>query len=405
MDWSDLVAANAIRDPYPTFAQLRENDPVWRVPGTSAFFVSSWQFVFESLGREADFSSHLESLLYTGPDGRPAIFDMRSLGQSIQTLATADPPEHARHRKAVFPHMVESRMSADMEPVAQAVTAELLDACITGRPCDWIGGFANPLPMRVLVELMGLRERDIDLLTDRAFDGTELLAGTCTLGRMAELADRAQATAAYLARELGAAPPDPQVGILGALAKSVADGVLTEAEAISTLVIMLGAGGESTASLLGNAVSRLADDPSLQAQLRDDPDLIPAFIEEVVRLESPFKGHYRQATHDTRLGDVDIPKGAAVLLLWAAANRDPQHFAAPDTINLIDVNPRGHLGFGRGRHYCVGAPLARTEARVAITQLLARTRSVSLAPGSEPEYVPSLFVRRHQRLDVVLEPR
>jgi cytochrome P450 len=91
--------------------------------------------------------------------------------------------------------------------------------------------------------------------------------------------------------------------------------------------------------------------------------------------------------------------------MWSAANRDPEHFEKADEVKLHDVNPRGHLGFGRGRHYCVGAPLARTEARVAICMLLERTSSVSLAPDSRPEYAPSIFVRRHRTLDVVLAPR
>ncbi len=405
MEWEELVAHDTMQDPYACYRWLRENAPVWQLPGTSAYFVSTWDLVFEAVGREDAFSSHLSSLLYTGTDGQPAIFDMRPLGQNTQTLATADPPEHARHRKAVFPHMVERKMVGEMEPVARAEADRLLSGCVSGEPISWIDQFANVLAMTVLVELMGLKERDIQLLIDRSFDGTELLAGTCTLEKMGQLTESAQETGAYLAGELAAAAPDPQAGILGALARSVADGVLTEAEAISTLVILFGAGGESTASLIGNAVRMLAEQPELQARLRAEPDLIPAFVEEAVRLETPFKGHYRQTTRDTQLGGVDVPADSTVFLMWSSANRDPGHFSSPDTVSWHDVNPRGHLGFGRGRHYCVGAPLARTEARVAITMLLERTRSVTLAPDSLPEYIPSLFVRRHRRLDVVLQPR
>jgi cytochrome P450 len=405
VQWNDVVAKDAMDDPYPLYAWLRENAPVWQLPGTSAFFVSTWALVQEALGREADFSSNLNALLYTGSDGGPAVFDMRPLGQAIQTLATADPPEHARHRKAVFPHLVERKMTEEMEPTARAAADQLLGHCITGEPVNFVTEFANMLPMNVLVELMGLADRDLQLLIDRSFDGTELLAGTCTLEQMGQLAERAGETSAYLAKELAAAPPDPRVGIVGALARSVAEGVLTPDEAVGELVILLGAGGESTASLLGSAVRIIAEDGVLQETLRSDPTLVPAFVEEVVRLESPFKGHYRQTTHDTQLGGVDIPADAPVFLMWSAANRDPGHFERPDEVKLHDVNPRGHLGFGRGRHYCVGAPLARTEARVALSMLLERTSSVSLAPDSKPRYVSSVFVRRHETLDVVLQPR
>jgi cytochrome P450 len=404
VNWTDLVSLDSIQDPYPGYRWLRENAPVWQLPGTSAYFVSSWELVSDAVGREADFSSHLHGLLYTGPDGQPTVYDMRSLGQNTQTLGTADPPEHARHRKAVFPHMVERKMVSGMEPVAQAETDRLLTRCLTGSPISWVDEFANLLPMTVLVELIGLHKRDIRSLVEQSYEGTELLAGTCTAEKMNRLMESAAATSAYLADELAGAPPDPRAGILGALAKAVADGVLTEAEAISTLVILFGAGGESTASLIGNAVRMLAEQPDIQDRLRAEPDLIAAFVEETVRLESPFKGHYRQTTRDTTLGGVDIPGESMVFLMWASANRDPEHFAHPDTISLHDVNPRGHLGFGRGRHYCIGAPLARTESRVAIKSLLERTRSITLAPESFPEYTPSLFVRRHSRLDVVLEP-
>jgi len=181
-------------------------------------------------------------------------------------------------------------------------------------------------------------------------------------------------------------------------------GAISMPEAVATLVILLGAGGESTTSLVGNAVRMLADDASMQDRLRNEPALIAAFVEEVARLESPFRFHYRQVARDTELGGVELGRGATLLLLWAAANRDPHQIDRPDDVVLDRAVARHHLAFGRGIHYCVGAPLARLEARVVLELLLDRTRTFTLDPTRPPAYVPSFFVRRHAHLHLVLVP-
>ena len=151
------------------------------------------------------------------------------------------------------------------------------------------------------------------------------------------------------------------------------DGVFGDFEAIGILHTLLSAGGESTTSLLGNAVRILAEHPDLQEHLRQNPEQIPAFVEEALRLEPPFRYHMRSVPKDTTLGGVDIPAGATVLLLWGAANRDAAEFERPDEIDLHRQVPRRHVAFGRGIHHCVGAPLARIEARNVLTVLLERT--------------------------------
>jgi len=166
--------------------------------------------------------------------------------------------------------------------------------------------------------------------------------------------------------------------------------------------VLAGAGGESTSSLTGSAVRILAEQADLQTRLRNDPSLIEAFVEEVVRLESSFRGHYRAVKRDTSLGGVPLPRGSRVYLLWSAANRDPELYDRPDEVDLHRKNPRDHLGFGKGIHFCVGARLARLEARVILEELLARTDSFELDPECPPEYVPSIFVRRHAHLTLQL---
>src|SRR6202034_3939105 len=170
----------------------------------------------------------------------------------------------------------------------------------------------------------------------------------------------------------------------GAVAAAVNSGVFGDLEAASILHILLSAGGESTTSLLGNAVRILAERPGLQDQLRADPGLIPRFAEEVLRLESPFRYQMRSVPRDTALGGVGIPAGATLLLLFGAANRDAAEFERPDEVDLDRKVPRLHMAFGRGIHHCVGAPLARIEARVVLSVLLERTASFTLDPERAP---------------------
>jgi cytochrome P450 len=168
---------------------------------------------------------------------------------------------------------------------------------------------------------------------------------------------------------------------------------------------LLSAGGETTASLLGNAVRLLAEDHDLQDQLRQNPGQIPRFVEEALRLESPFRYQMRSVHKDTALGGVDIPAGTTVLLLFGAANRDAAEYSRPDEVDLQRQVPRLHLAFGRGIHHCVGAPLARLEARIVLSVLLERTASISLDPDHMPRWVSSLLVRRHEQLPVRLVAR
>jgi len=398
-----LLDPATITDPYPFLTWAREHEPVLQVDDTPLYLVTTWELVVDALTRVDDFSSNLNALVYTGDDGRAALFDMTPLGTNIQTLATADPPAHALHRKAVFPQLVEKKMAA-LEDFAASAARDLIAAGAANGRLDVTTHLANRLPMTVLSNVMGFPEpaADVDALIGYAFDGTGLLAGTNSLADMARLSERAAEAGALLADWLADADADPDAGVMGAVARGVADGVLTPEEGVSTLVILLGAGGESTASLIGNCVRRLAEDDDAQHAVRADRALVERFVEEVLRLESPFKGHFRTVRRNAVLGDVELTAGTTLLLMWSAANRDPAHLDDADVLRLDREHPRDHLGFGRGIHHCVGAPLARREARVAVDALLDASTHVGLDPESLQRYVNSCFVRRHDALAVTL---
>jgi cytochrome P450 len=255
----------------------------------------------------------------------------------------------------------------------------------------------------VISRLIGFRNSDPDRLLRAAFDSTLLLGSTLSREQLVELVMRSQEIQAWVGEQLAAAANEPGEDILTSIGRGVEAGSLDIRSGITILHTLLSAGGESTTSLLGNAVRLMAENQDLQQRLRQEPELIPKLAEEALRLESPFRNLMRSVHQDTALGGVDIPAGATVLLMWGAANRDPAAFEDPD--ELVLDRPRHHVAFGRGIHTCVGAPLARLEARIVLTVLLERTSSITLDPDRPPSWVDSLQVRRHERLPVQLTPR
>jgi cytochrome P450 len=230
------------------------------------------------------------------------------------------------------------------------------------------------------------------------------VGGLLTLDQMASLSGEAAGLVTWTIAQLDDALASPSEGdVLGASATAVRDGLLTHDEASFTLMVLVGAGAETTTSLIGIAIGLLAEHPQLQQELRAAPTKVASFIEEVLRFESPFRYHPRTAAHAVEFGGVEIPEGALVLLSWSSANRDAAVFEAPDVIKLDRRNAHLHFGFGRGIHHCVGAPLARLEARVALTRLLERTKSFALDPDRAPRWSDSIWIHRHDELPVLLD--
>lgn len=393
-----IIDPDVLDDPYPFFERLREEHPVWLVPGLDLAFVASHEHVLDALRRIDDFSSHLDVLVITGEDGSPALFRTDNFGEGTTTLATADPPEHTKHRSVVFPELVARRME-EMRPYIESVVADhITDARSRGTRVEWANTVAHPIPARVVGHLIGLPDEDWPDVMRWALEGGLILAGIRDLEAMAALAARIGDATPYLIKKLSEAGNDPGSDMLGVCAKAVASGELRMREATATLGVLLGAGGESTASLIGNATRMLAENPELQDHIRADHNLIEPYIEEVLRLESPFRGHYRQVRKDCELGGTTLRAGTTVMLLWASANRDLAEHDRPDEVVLDRRLSRSHLAFGRGIHHCVGAPLARMEGASTIKQLLEETRSFSLVDDDPPRWESSMFVRRHEHL-------
>jgi cytochrome P450 len=399
-----LLDPAVVESPYAFYRRLVSEVPVWLVPGTPVVIVSSFAAVTEATNRVEDFSSNLRGLLYRTDDGLPGVLPFDA-GVDADALATADPPLHSAHRSAVFPELVARRM-ATLRPEIEALAESHMTAALSRTPVEFMDDIANAIPIRVVSKLIGFHNEDPDELLATAFGSTAMLAATESVDEIYALMERSLAVFGWMSEQLvdrgssGAAD-----GILGAVSGAVAAGDLELAAGLTIIHTLLSAGGESTTSLLGNAVYILATTPELQRRLRDDTSLVAPFIEEVLRLESPFRYHLRHVPHTAELRGVTIPAGSTMLLFWGAANRDPAEFVRPDEVVLDRATPRHHLAFGRGIHLCVGAPLARLEAQVILTQFLARTEAFALDLQHSPVRVRSLMVRRFESLPLSVTAR
>ncbi|WP_158079423.1 cytochrome P450 [Actinomadura sp. CNU-125] len=386
----DLFSPEALADPHPRYARLRERGPVHLLPELGLHLVVAHEQVVRALEDPAVFSSNLAGLLAAGAGG-PDLLDLG--GAAVDVLATVDPPRHTPQRTAVAPAFARRTVAELTDQIR-----DLLHPRVTGLARrgggDWMAEVAVPVPVLVISRILGLPESDAGRIAAWSDAAIELLSGLAGPDRMMRLAVEIQEVMRYLDEQIARAAARPCGGLLDSL---VRDRSLTRDERVQMALQLVTAGSESTTSLMGAAARALADDPALADRLREEPDRIEAFVEETLRLESPFRGHFRVTTRDTELGGVNLPAGSRLMLLWGAVNRDPAAFSAPDTLDLHRPAIKSHTAFGRGIHFCVGAHLARLEAVLAVRALLDQGAFRATSPA---RYVPSLMIRRLAHLDL-----
>ncbi|GAY15357.1 cytochrome P450 [Mycobacterium sp. shizuoka-1] len=388
----------ALQDPYPLYDRMREHAPVQRIGDSTFYAVCGWDAVLEAVNRVEDFSSNLTATMVYR-DGSVTPFDMGSLGGPQHALATADDPLHDAHRKLLVPHLAAKRIRV-IEGFAEATAIELwTDGVIDGR-IEWMSAMANRLPMMVVADLLGLPQGDVDRLIRLGYATTTLLDGVVSPSELETAGMAAMELSGYVMEHFAKAGENPAQGLIGDLAARYASGEVEHMPALAIMLTLFSAAGESTASLLGSAVWILATHNDIQEQLRAQPELLGAFIEETLRYESPFRGHYRHVLRDTTLAGVDVPADSRLLLMWGAANRDPRQFDRPDEFRLDRAGGKGHLAFGRGAHFCIGAALARLEAQIVLRTLLQQTTWIEAAEVGQ--WLPSILVRRLDRLELAV---
>lgn len=385
-----------IQDPYPLYRCMHETGPVHRIGNSGFYAVSGWDAVTDAVARPGDFSSNLTATMMFGPDGGVTPIEIAGLGSPLHALATADDPLHMVHRKALLPQLAAKRIRAS-GPFIVETAARLWESHAHDGEVEWMSAVADRLPMMVVGRIIGVPTEDIDKLMRWGYAATQVVEGLVTQEKLTDAGVAVMELGGYINEQFGRAAADPQGDLLGDLATACAAGELDNVAALTMMVTLFSAGGESTASLIGSAAWILASQPEVQLRLREQPELIGNFLEEVLRYEPPFRGHYRHVVTDTELAGVPLAAGSR-LLLWGAANRDPAHFEDPDEFLLDRAESKGHISFGKGAHFCVGAALARLEARVVIDHLLEHTRA--LRAEAAARWLPSLLVRRLEHLQL-----
>lgn len=395
----DPLSPATLADPYPFYAALRDRAPVFDAPGGYAL-VSRYEDVRTAALDTSTYSSKLVSLL-VGGRGTGLIEPLVKLGGPVDTLAITDAPVHLAQRKLVTKHMGRD-VVADLEArVVRPEVERAVCALLAAGAGDVVRMLGAPLPVVVTLELLGLPRADLPKVKSWSDESVRLLSGVISKLGFTYGAMRMIAFQTYASRAVARAVRDRMSNaLLGALVEASREGVLDDREAASIVMQLLIAGSDSTANLIASGVRFLAADPALAATLRAAPERIPAFVEEVLRLETPFQGHFRVVTRDTTLAGTELRAGQRLMLLWASANRDDRVYREPERIDLDRKGP-AHFGFGHGAHLCLGAALARMQARVVFETLLARARTLELR-DTHTRYVPSVFTRTVVELPVRL---
>ncbi|MFJ3791730.1 cytochrome P450 [Kitasatospora sp. NPDC090091] len=393
----DPWSAAFVAHPYDAYAELREHAPVTYFEPTGQWLVSRYEDVSallrdRRLGRTYTHRFTHEEFGRPAPD--PAHEPFHTLND--HGLLDLEGPDHTRIRrlvsKAFTPRMVEG-----LRPTVQRLAGELVDGLLAAGGGDLIAAVAEPLPVAVIAEMLGVPEADRHLLRPWSAD----ITGMFELNPTEEAARRAVTASTEfsdylraLIRERRAAPGDDLISAL--IQAQEGSDALSEQEMVSTCVLLLNAGHEATVNTTGNGWWALFRNPGELARLRADVDgLLPTAVEELMRWDTPLQMFERWVLEDIEVRGATVPRGAEIALLFGSANRDPARFADPDRLDLGRTdNP--HITFGAGIHFCLGAPLARLELSESYGALLRRAPGLRLV--REPEWRPGYVIRGLQEL-------
>ncbi len=402
----------AIACPYPIFAGLRQADGVPYNADLGAWIISRYDDV-RAILRDTD---RFSSLSPTGPAQAgealmAGIMELMKdpemaavLGSNTMTrgrvavLLNADPPDHRRQRKLVNPAFRPDRIRA-MEPAMVEITSRLLadvtdDLSRTGVT-DIVTRFAVGLPMTIIAMALGVADDDLSTFK-RWSDDIVMPVGnhSPSVEQVKGFLISTKEFTEYFLAQIAARKVAPTGDLLSDIANAQIDGEeLTDDEQLGMLQQFLVAGNETTTNLIGNIVRRLAEEPDLQERVRANPELIEGLVEEMLRLEAPVGGLFRQAKVDVEIAGTRIPAGDHLWILFASANRDECKFDSPDSVDPARANVKEHLAFGNGEHFCPGAGLARSEARIATQMLLGALRNIRLAPDNDFRFGDSFVLR------------
>jgi len=385
-----------VRNPYPSFQLLRENQPLMKTP--LGFWVASRYADVQLILKDKRFGKGFDERMKmrNGDD----VFDNPVYANMRTWMLVQDPPDHSRLRGLVAKAFTARRIDA-LRPQIQKLVDELLDGVEGRNSMDFIHDFAYPLPVNVICDMLGIPPEDRGRFqTGSKISGRLIDPTPVSDDEMRQIQEGFEGQSAYFRELFARRRAEPQDDLTTVLVQAEEAGErLSEAELVGNVILLFGAGHETTVNLLGNGLFALLQNPDEYAKLRANPDLMPGAIEEMLRFDSSVQMTGRTAMEDVEINGVTIPKGEHVINLLGAANRDGAAFDDPESFQADrkDVRP---TSFGGGIHFCLGAQLARVEADIAFRSLLERLPGLRLDAADAPDWRPTFTLRGLKSLPI-----
>ena len=403
----DFFDPGVIESPYEFYQVLREQAPVYQLPGTDIFMVSRLEDIKQTAKDTATFSSDFMHVL-KGPEPCPEAAEIYASGiEPVDTLLTMDPPRHKIYRSLINKVFSAKRVEK-MHDYIEQIADELIDDFIDKGECEFVRDFATPLPVYVIADQLGVPRADLRKIKSWSDAFASRLGGMASPEEEVENARLIVEYQRYMERVIEDRRANPRDDMISDLVNTPIDGgrLMSLQEAVSMIEQLLVAGNETTTSALSGGVLSLIHLSDQLQKMLDDPAIINNAVEEILRLESPSAGLWRVVTRDTEIRGVAIPKDALVMLRYAAGNRDERVFDAPEEMDVCRHNANDHLAFGQGTHFCPGAMLARKEMQVAFTKLLQRLTNIRLVEGkNDLTHWPNVVLRGLKSLTISFDAR
>ena len=390
---SDITSANMVTPevlecPYHYYQRVRDEAPVHQTP-LGFWAVSRYEDVMHMVRDPERFSSQSVSNRIVAPPP-PEVVEIEKQGyKPVDTLLSNDPPSHTQFRALVNKAFLPKRV-AQLEDSIRAIANDLIDAFIDDGKVNLVEQFCIGVPLTVIADALGVDRKDMPKFKRWSDDSVAPLSGLLTPERQVECARSRVEMQHYMAERVRERQESPKDDLLSDLVMARFDSGeragegLTMEEMQSVIAQLLVAGNETTTNLIAMGMYHLVENPDQMAKVRANRDLIPNLVEEALRLEAPVQMLPRRTTTDVTVNGVEIPKGSLCMAMYGSANRDERKYPNPDVFDVERDNARTHMAFGQGPHFCPGAALARSEARIAFELLLDRLDNIAFAPGVDP---------------------